>query len=117
MSVPWEEWRVIEPAAVEVPPGESRTLISLLNIDQTIVLRIMGMGVSQHPGAEYVYEADGITKAVKAPLGTYINPLWTCRDLGQWLEVSSKFTVTVRNGNDKAHKFVSILHYLETRIA
>jgi hypothetical protein len=82
--------------ALRLQVGQTDTLLSMETVDYPLFISMMG--VTQHPGSLYTYNADGKSRTLAAPLGTMINPLYTCRDLGGYIEVDRTFTISVKNG-------------------
>ena len=103
--------------ALTLQPGETGTLFSISNYAAGNLMRIVSMAVTQHPKTDYGYSIDGITQNFPAPLGSFINPLYTCRDLGFHIDVYSNFVVVITNHDDVAHTYVGQVAYIQEYIA
>lgn len=98
------------PGALTVAPGQSRPLISLKNdYPGGSLVRILVMGATQHPGTLYTYESDGKGVSLPFPLGTLINPLYTCHHFGAYIEFQDTFSLTVQNNDAKPHRYAALV--------
>lgn len=95
--------------AITVAPGQSRPLVSLKTEAQGSLTRILILGCTQHPDTTYSYETDGKGFSLPIPLGTLITPVYTCRDLGQYLEFQDTFTIAVQNNGTKPHRYAALV--------
>jgi len=93
-----------------VVPGQTRTLLHLRNASpRGDLVRILVLGVTQHPQTTYAYEADGKGFALPFPLGTLVHPLHTCRDLGAYIEFQDTFSIAVSNHGTRPHRYAAIV--------
>jgi len=93
-----------------VVPGQSRLLLQLRNERPNGgAVRILVLGVTQHPSSTYAYEADGKGFALPFPLGTLVHPLHTCRDLGAYIEFQDTFSIAVSNNGNRPHRYAAIV--------
>jgi len=96
--------------AITVVPGQARALVSLRNdIPGGSVVRILVMGATQHPASTYSYEADGKGFSIPFPLGTLINPLYTCLHFGSFVEFQDSFSIAVQNNDTKPHRYAALV--------
>lgn len=90
-----------------VVPGQARALVSIQA--DGILTRVLLLGATQHPASVYSYEADGKGLSLPFPLGTLSRPIYTCRDLGAYLEFQDSFTIAVANNGTKPHRYAAIV--------
>lgn len=104
---------VVDP--VEVLADETKEIINLAGFSATSLIKIVGMGITQHPDTTYTYNTDGVLTQVPIPLGTFFDPIFTCRDLGSFIEVENDFSVTVRNNSTTGRLYAAIVWYIRGR--
>lgn len=94
---------------VKVLPGETKVLHTVTPYSKDAVAVIVGLGVTQHPGTTYRYNSDGREFVSPVPLGEFHAPLYPKRDLGRWLAVGQKLIIAVKNDDQEAHYYASIV--------
>jgi hypothetical protein len=93
-------------------PGEEGIIINIVPFSPGEgQVNLVSMGVTQHPNSIYTYLFDGISIAVAAPLGTFYNPLYTCRDWGQFIVVRESFIIVIRNNDTEPHMYAAQVVY------
>jgi hypothetical protein len=95
---------------IVVLPGEKKIIHEVRPFTPTSETVIVAMGVTQHPGTVYTYNSDGrVLGPSPYPLGEFHKPIWTCRDMGQWLSIGEVLTIHVENQDTEAHMYASLL--------
>ena len=102
-------------AQLVLQPGEEGIILALEAEDENKPLYIISLACTQHPKTTYTYIVDGKSRALPAPQGTHINPLYTCRDWGAWLIVQSSFAIHIRNNDTVAHGYIAVIGYKQTK--
>lgn len=103
-----------EASGLVLQPGEEGFLLAIEALDERKPFKIVSMACNQHPNTVYTYVFDSKQRKLLVPLGTLINPMYTCKDLGAYIE-AQVFAIYVRNDDTKAHTYVGQVIYKETR--
>lgn len=113
MGLPWSSLVPIIDGPLRLEPGETDILVNHRNQFKDRRFSIVSLGVTQHPNTTYTYVVDGRSFELVAPLGTFINPLYTCRDLGAYIDVDETFQVIVTNDDDQVHRYAGQHLFIE----